>query len=311
MSELLLRAELQKLAVVLRVSVAELAFLSHLDPPSLRALRQAISASLFDRHAKRFRRLADSTKLLPNKVVAVICEKVIPASVAAQVTGLLDPKDAVDLASRLSVPYQADICVAIDPRRAVSVLHAMPSAHVVAVAVELQKRREFMTMAVFVDALTEQQIRRVAARMDIQSLLHVGFFVESAERLDQLITLLDTEQLRGTMSAAAADDGALWPQVLSMVERLSPPQRARLGSLLADAPPLVLASLNEALFERDLWRLALPMLEAMDAAAQEIVVASLASHAEQAAEAHPHLEALLESMSEGLRRQVLIALGRA
>lgn len=309
MSDLLLRAELEKLAVTLNTSVAELGFLAHLDVAALRELRAAASAALFDRHVKRFQRLADSTKLLPNKLVAVITAKVIPPAVSAQITGLLEPDDAVDLAARLDVNYLADICVAMDPRRAAPVLQAMPSTTVVEVAMEMLRRRDFMPMARFVDALTEDQISAVAQRMTSEGLLQVGFFVESEARLSQLIGLLSDAQLAGTMPAAAAQDGQLWPQVLSLVERLDETQQGRLGNLLASATPEILDSLNQALFDRDLWRASLPMLEAMDDAAQEVVVAALASHADRAGEPD-HLESFLQSLSDRLQRKVQIALGR-
>ena len=297
MADLLLRAELEKLARMLGVTVAELAFVSHLDTPSLRAIRHALSASLFDRQASRFRRLADSTRLLPNKLVAMISEKVIPPMISAQVTGLLEPADAVDLAGRLSVAYQADICCAMDPRRAVPVLQAMPATNVVAVGLELLHRRQFVVMAQFVDALTDSQIQAVA------------FYVEDDARLDQLLGMLSDDLVAGTMSAAAAEDGALWPEVLSMLARLGMTQRSRLGNLLAEASPQVLASLHQALFGRDLWREALPMLEAMNGAAQEVVVSSLVSHAEQYGE-HPDIDAFAAALSDEIRRKLLIAMGR-
>lgn len=309
MSDLLRQAELEKLAVTLDAPLAELEFLAAYEVDTLRELRNSVSAALFDRQVKRFQRLADSTKLLPNKLVAGITTKVIPPMLSAQITGLLEPDDAVDLAQRLDVNYLADVCVAMDPRRAAPVLRAMPATTVVEVAMEMQRRRAFMPMARFVDALTDDQISAVAQRMSAEGLLHVGFFVESQARLSQLIGLLDEAQLSATMPAAAADQGALWPQALSLVERLDQTQRARLSNVLSSVSPEVLDSLSKALFEQELWRDGLPMLEAMDDAAQEIVVAALASHADQAG--HPdHLESFLQSLSDGLQRKVQIALGR-
>ena len=294
MSDLLRQAELEKLAVTLDAPLAELEFLAAYEVDTLRELRNSVSAALFDRQVKRFQRLADSTKLLPNKLVAGITTKVIPPMLSAQITALLEPDDAVDLAQRLDVNYLADVCVAMDPRRAAPVLRAMPGTTVVEVAMEMQRRRAFMPMARFVDALTDDQISAVAQRMSAEGLLHVGFFVESQARLSQLIGLLDEAQLSATMPAAAADQGALWPQALSLVERLDQTERARLSNVL---------------FEQELWRDGLPMLEAMDDAAQESVVAALASHADQAG--HPdHLESFLQSLSDGLQRKVQIALGR-
>lgn len=311
MSDLLHKAELQKLAVVLGTPVAELAFLSHLELDQLRGLRHACSAWLFDRHSRRFKRLAESTKLLPRKVVALICEKVIPAQISAQVTGLLQPEAAVELAERLPLAYQADICVAMDPRRAIAVLQAMPVSNVIAVAHELVKRREFMTMAQFVDALTQEQIARVARELNGEAMLKVGFYVESSERLNTLIGLLDEDQLNQTIKAATLADGALWPEVLSLSERLMPEQRQRMGGLLAASSPEVLASLNTALFERDLWPDAVAMLDAMDDAAQELIIASLGSHAENTPGTQAHLQSLLPRMSDRLRRKIQITLGLA
>ncbi len=308
MSELLIKAELQKLAKMLDVPVAELAFVSHLQLEQLRGLRQAVSGYLYDRHARRFKRLAESTRLLPNKVVAVICEKVIPARISAQVTGLLEPAAAVDLAGRLDTGYQADICVALDPRRAREVLQAMPADNVVKVAHELLRRREFMTMAQFVDALTNEQIRRVALEMNGESLLRVGFYVESVERLDQLIALLEAPQLAQTLAAGAEDDGALWPEILSLAERLGEAQRRRLGDRLAEASPQVLTSLVQALYERDLWRDAVVLFDALNEGAQEVLIAALVSHADSDSGPRDHLHRILPLLDDGLRRKILLAL---
>ena len=306
MSDLLLRAELEKLAVTLNTSVAELGFLSHLDLSALREMRNAMSASLFDRHVKRFQKLADSTKLLPNKLVAIISEKVIPPALSAQITGLLEPAAAVDLARRLNEKYQADICVAMDPRRAAPVLQAMPVDNVIRVAMELLKRREFMTMARFVDDLTDTQIRAVSERMSAEGLLRVGFFVEQDARLDQLISMLSAEQIEQTLPAAAADEGALWPEVLSLVARLGKAQRNQLAGLLSSATPQLLDSLNQALFERDLWRDGIPLLNSLDAAAQEVVATSLASHAASLTGGLP--SGLLDSLNDSLRSKLTAAL---
>lgn len=303
MSDLLLKAELQKLAAVLNVSVAELGFLAHLDVPALRELRQATAAAIFDRHARGFRKLAESSRLLPNKLVAVISEKVIPPFLSAQVTGLLEPEDAVDVARRLPVAYQADICLVMDPRRAAPVLQAMPVDNVVNVAMELLRRREFMTMARFVDTLIDSQILAVSRRMQAEGLLQVGFFVEEDKRLDQLIGLLSDEQLAEILPVAAGEDGALWPQVLSLVERLGDQQRKRLAGLWHHATPAMLASFSQALIERDLWRDAVPLLASLDDGAQEIIASSLVSHAD--AEPPP---GLLAALPDGLRRKIELAL---
>lgn len=228
MNDLRHQAEREKLAQALGCDEAQLDCVGPLDVTTLRALRHAISSALFDRHASRFKRLADSTRLLPNKIVAVIAEKAIGPVLAAQIAGLVDPKDAVDLSARLPIDFQADICIALDPRRAGPMLRAMPPEHVVTVALELQRRGAFITMARFVDDLDDAQIRAVAQRMSSQALLQVGFYVESAQRLEQLIGLLPVTLLDGTLEAAVADGGALWPQAVAILCSLSATGQDRL-----------------------------------------------------------------------------------
>lgn len=304
MSDLLIKAELQKLAAVLNTSLAELGFLSHLEVDALRQLRRASSAAIFDRHQKGFRKLAESTKLLPNKIVAVITEKVIPPFLSAQITGLLEPDDAVDLARRLEVGYLADVCLGMDPRRAAPVLQAMPVRTVVQVAMELLKRREFLTMAQFVDDLTDEQILAVSHDMTAEGLLRVGFYVEDDARLDQLLSMLNDDQVGQTMPVAAMDDGLLWPEILSMIARLGQQQRQRLANLWDSATPEVLQSFSTALLERGLWKDALPLLQSLDEAAQEIIASSLASHADVEVP-----KALLAAIPDELRAKIEMALG--
>ena len=234
MTDLSIRAELEKLALALGCPVNQLDCVAALDVAALRRLRGAVSAALFDRHAARFKRLADSTRLLPNRIVAIIAEKAIGPTLSAQIAGLIDPDDAEDLATRLPVPFQADICIQLDPRRAGPMLRAMPVEHVVTVAMELQRREAFIAMARFVDDLNDEQIDAVSRRISPEALLQVGFYVESAHRLEELVHALPPELLAHTLEAAAARNGQLWPQAVAILTALSPEGQEALIRPLAE-----------------------------------------------------------------------------
>ena len=65
----------------------------------------------------------------------------------------LTPERAVDIARRLHTPFLADVCLELDPRHVRELIAAMPVKRIVEVAHELAARREYITMARFVDVL--------------------------------------------------------------------------------------------------------------------------------------------------------------
>lgn len=262
-----LDAERRKLARLLAVEAESLHYVDALAAADIRQLRHTVEAHIFDRGAKRFRGLAKSTKLLPNKVNALIAQRALGPRLAAQVAGLLEPKTAVALADQVSLEFRADLCGYLDPRRAGDVLRAMPLEIVLQTSAELVRRGDHMTMARFVDDLKPEQIAAVAAEIDAVSMLWTGFYVESAQSLAQLIGMLDDQQIIGTIHAAANDE--LWPQSLALMLRVDETTTARMVALLAQQPPAVSASLLRYADAVDGWSVLAQLLQRAEPADQQ------------------------------------------
>ncbi|TXH05761.1 MAG: hypothetical protein E6R07_02855 [Nevskiaceae bacterium] len=278
MSRLATRAEIIKLARLLKLEEPQLAFLAQQDVTQIRALRERLSAALYDSSRSRLVRVAAASKLIPVALVATIGQKLYGPLLCARVTGLLAPARAVEVALKLSPRFLADVSVELDPRSAREVIALLPAQCVVAVAQELLTRREYLTMARFVDFLSDVVIREVASTIrDDRALLEIAFFIESPQRLETVIGLLPAERLRGVIRTAAGDVQGLWSEALSMMTQVSPTLRGRMGDLTAALDDAQLTAVIEAVNQGRLWGAWLTVLTAMSADAQRRVLA-LSAH---------------------------------
>lgn len=232
--DLLRQAEQVKLARTLGIPEERLQFLPPLDPLELRSLRQRISHTLFDQHQRLFQRLADAGKLLPAAVIGLISEKVFGPMLSARITGLLDPQRALDVSAKLSTTFQAELCLTLDPRSAPQLLRIMPTANVVAVARVLTERREFVTMARFVDCLSDAAIKAVVKDTgDDEALLRIGFYVESAERLSHTIALIPDDRLVQMIRCSVVGSPDLQQAGAALIGSVDDRQKGRLAEAAA------------------------------------------------------------------------------
>jgi len=301
MSALSTRAEIIKLARLLKLKEAQLESLEKYEVAQLRALRERMSAALYDSSRPHLVRVAAATKLIPISLIAAIGEKFYGPLLCARVTGLMQPDRAAEVAGKLPATFLADLSIELDPRSAKDVIALLPGSLVVTVSKEMLKRREYITMARFVDVLSDKVIRQV---MDIIAddcaLLEIAFFVESADRLEALINMMPPERLRGLIVTAATDEKSLWPEALSMMTQVSPALRGKMGDLTAALSDDQLSAVLAAVEKGGMWSAWVGVLSSMSVESQRRVL-SLAD-----VESPEALSALAAAAKEhGLWNQIL------
>ena len=268
MSKLATQAERLKLARLLDVPGDALSALDTLDAGTLRGLREQASNAFFEADAQMFQRIALASKLLPAAAIALIAEKVLGPMLSGRVAGQLSPESAVAVAKRLPTPFLAELSLSLDPQRAEAIIAAIPPARIAEIAVELSQRQEFISMARFVDVISDAAIRAVlAALRDNAALLKVAFFIERKARLNDILGLLDEARLVAVIEAAAAEDD-LWPEALGLLEYVDVSWKATLGNLAAGLDPQVLDTMVASVHRNDLWTAALPVVTHMSAESQ-------------------------------------------
>lgn len=230
MTEVLRHGEQVKLARTLGRDVDALGFVDPLDASALRALREAISAQLFDDAKPVLSRVAAGSRLLPVGLVARVGEKVFGAMLCARIAGLLAPPHALEIALRMPDGFLAQVSAMIDPRSAGEVVAAIPAPRIVAVAQVLVGARDFVTMARFVDYLSADTIKAVIDSIPGElDLLHIAAYVESRDKLAELVGQLEEPRVVAMLRALGNADAESMRNALAVAEMLDDTWRYRLN----------------------------------------------------------------------------------
>lgn len=266
------QGEWLKLSRLLGKEPAELPFLQTLPETELRRLRIAASEWLFGQHQAVFRRLAQIAVWLPNWLAVPLCQRLGPL-LTARIVGHMPARRAAAIASRVPTPYLARICQHLDPRRARDLILLIPHPLIVAVANEMLRQKDYVTMGRFVDYLSDEAIRAVLdAEPDEAELLRIALFIDSKNRLDHVVRLLPEERRRRAMLLALDDRQDLLDEILSLVFHVNHMLKRELGDLAAAQDTAVLDRIIERVQQRQLWGEMLPVVASLSALSQRKVV---------------------------------------
>jgi AcrR family transcriptional regulator len=182
-------AEIRKLARVLGVSPDRFGYLRDVPAADVRLLREQMTSTLFDAHLGVLERMAGASRLLPSPVLAKMAEKVFGPLLSARIAGLVDVSRGVDIAKRLPPRFLADVAAELDPRRAAGIIAGLPAPVVVAVARELARREDWITIARFVDTLPERGIVASLEVIPNEALPQVAEMLDDPARVRYVLDL--------------------------------------------------------------------------------------------------------------------------
>ena len=229
------RAEILKLARVLGVEPERLAYLARVDPGDLRAFREQVTDTLFDANIAVLQRMALAARLLPGGVLAKIAEKVFGPLLCARIAGVVDVARGVDVAKRLHPRFLAEVAAELDPRRASAIITRIPLDTVLAVAAELTRREDWITLGRFVGHLPDPTVRRALEGIGDPGLLRIAFVLDDKSRVEHVVALLPAHRLGRLLTTAAADED-LWTPALDLLTHLGEARRATLEPMLGALP---------------------------------------------------------------------------
>jgi hypothetical protein len=228
-------AEVLKLARVLGVEPARLGYLARVDAGDLRAFREQVTGTLFDENSAVLQRMALAARIVPVGVLAKIAEKVFGPMLCARIAGVVDVSRGVDVAKRLSPRFLAEVAAELDPRRASAIISRIPLDTVLAVAADLARRADWITLGRFVGHLPDPVVRRALEEIDDPGLLRIAFVLEDKRRVDHVVGLLPAHRL-GRLITVAGTDEDLWNPAVDLLTHLGDRRRATLAPLLGSLP---------------------------------------------------------------------------
>lgn len=240
------QAEILKLARVLGTTPERLAYLERVDAAELQVFREQVTDTLFDANQAVLERMAMASKLVPAAVLAKIAENVFGPLLCARIAGLVDVSRGVDVAKRLKPPFLSDVAAELDPRRASAIITRIPLDTIVAIADELVRREDWITVGRFVGHLPDPTVRKALDVIGDEALIRVAFVLDDKSRIDHVIGLLPEARFRDLLRVAI-DDEDLWPPVLDLLTHLSEEHLAQWAPLLDELPPALRERVEEAL----------------------------------------------------------------
>lgn len=272
MTRLAARAEVCKLARTLGAEAETLGFLDQLPAEALRDLR----LSVYDRYAALdaglFRRVTRAVRALPAWLVAWFARLAGPL-LTARVAGDLPARQGARVAQNLPPAFVADVCLYLDPRCAHDLIHALPTHAILPIALELLRRRDWITTGRFVDFLPDDAIRAVLEHIDNdETLLRISRFVESPNRLDHVVHLMPAERLRQAILLAVDPARDVLIEVMSLIVHVSYALKRELGDLAAAQDESVLERVVEATHAQGFWSDLLPVISVLSPTSQRKVV---------------------------------------
>lgn len=269
MDTLRTRAEIEKISRFLTTPHPEsspppdrLAFLATLPAPEVRRFREQLTAALYDSQPEMLDRIAKATKLVPTTIAATISQRALGPQLAARVAGRLEPSRAADIIEKLPIGFIADSCAHLDPRRVRDLVEGLDEDMVVRIAVVLANKSDYLTMGRFVAHLTDRAITRILAQVPDEVVLHVGYFIDTPERLDHILGLIDADKLAAVIRSAS--ESALWPQALAVASQVDHRHRAEIARLTAREPQDRLDALVRTTHREHLWEALLPLVALLD-----------------------------------------------
>jgi hypothetical protein len=197
------RAETAKLARLLGVEDPQaLAFLLPVAAPELRDYREAITDLLYDDDQELLQRTADAAHMLPARTLASIGESALGPLICARLTGLLDPHRAVEISNHFTIDFLAQLAAELDPRRAVEVVTAIAPDTLVAVSTAMAANDEHVAMGRFVAYLDDATLSLCVEALSDEDLLKVAFVMEGEERLTSVFEMVGATRTKRILAVA-------------------------------------------------------------------------------------------------------------
>lgn len=265
MTSLAARAEVVKLARELHTAPEELEFLLESDPQAVRQFRRGLHRGLDAKHRPMFDRLAKASALLPNSLAVTIATRIFGPVLCGMIAPSLSPERAQSLIGHVPMRFLADLAPYVDPEAATPIVGALDVEVMVPVMREMLRRKDYVTLARFLVAATDQQLLEVLPHIDSGAdMLLVAFNVELdtvSDRFETVMAALPEERIREIMQAGYEQDMVV--EALTFLQFLSTETLGRVADTVAEMDTEILTHMVETAHRENAWAELIPITLAM------------------------------------------------
>jgi hypothetical protein len=249
------RAEVIKLARVLQTEPERLDFLEGAAPEAIRAFRRSVHQRLDAPHRPMFQRIARVSALVPGTLAVRIAMRYYGPMFVGMVATEVPPERAADLIGSIPPEFIADAAPYVDPEAVGPIVRALPTEAMLPAMREMLRRKDYVTLARFVSAVSDELILAVLpfieSGADLLMIVLNSEIGDVAGRFDVVLTKVADDRIRSLVQAAA--DAGLFAETLTFLQFLSPPTRARIAAAVAELGPTVMTAMIETAHRENAW----------------------------------------------------------
>ena len=197
------RSKARRIAALLRDESVE-PMLAGCSADELARYESELVEVLFSADAKRVGALARAAVLLPVPIAARIAQRALGPWLCARLTGELAPPLARQIAEHFDIAFLAELAGDLDPRRASTVVSALPVPLVRDVAAALAAAGQHVAMARFVPHLGEHAVAECLGVLTGADILRLAFVMDSPEQVRALVEQMSREQVSGLAAVSVS-----------------------------------------------------------------------------------------------------------
>jgi hypothetical protein len=194
--------ELKSISSLLGVTEKELPYLEKLEHGEIHKLRNQIIIFMQDGQKDIWKPMAKVSKYMPNFLNAKVSEDILGASIAANLSYHLHPKDAIGIAGHFSIKFFCDVLEHLVPEKIEDMIRQSPYDLMRRAVNELLTRRNYFLIGSLIDYTPIESVDKIARGMENHGdLVSVTYNARDKARVLNLFKRFDDSKIYGAIAA--------------------------------------------------------------------------------------------------------------
>ncbi len=194
--------ELKSIHNLLGAHNNELSFLAKLESEEINKLRNQIIIFMQDGQKDIWVPMAKVSKFMPNFLNAKVSEDILGASIAANLSYHLHPKDAIGIASHFSIKFFCDVLEHLVPEKISDMIQQSPFDLMRKAVNELILRQNYFLIGSLIDYTPLESVDKIARGLsNLGDLISVTYNARDKTRVLNLFKRFDDNKIYGVILA--------------------------------------------------------------------------------------------------------------
>lgn len=244
--------ELKSIQNLLGVSGEDLSFLEKLEHSEINKLRNQIILFMQEGQKEIWVPMAKVSKFMPNFLNAKVSEDILGASIAANLSYHLNPKDAIGIASHFSIKFFCDVLEHLVPEKIEDMIQQSPFDLMRRAVNELLTRKNYFLIGSLIDYTPIDSVEKIAKGIEnLGDLISITYNARNKSRVLNLFKRFDDNKIYGVMVAGL--NGHLTEEIKTIYEHADEELLDKTRKIIQAKEPALIEKYNAMIshFEKD------------------------------------------------------------